>query len=130
MGLPYEPLKQDGAFPTAGRWDALGPQTDAAMPLFPSSMQTQPQNIPAGTGYAQQAPLAPSAVQQMPPLQEKSSSPRSSDGRDEPDYAKLQERIQKQKEKNARNQRQFRKRVRLCPALGQDGRLVSSVLCQ
>ena len=111
MGLPYEPLKQDGALPAAGRWDALGPQMDAAMPLFTSQMQTQPLNIPAGAGYAQQAPLAPSAVQQMPPLQEKDSSPRSSDGRDEPDYAKLQERIQKQKEKNARNQRQFRKRV-------------------
>ena len=109
MGLPYEPLKQDGAVPTAGSWGALGSEMDAAMPLFTSSMQTQPQNI--STGYAQQAPFASSAVQQMPPLQEKSSSPRSSDGKDEPDYAKLQERIQKQKEKNARNQRQFRKRV-------------------
>lgn len=32
--------------------------------------------------------------------------------KEDPDFSKLQERIQKQKEKNARNQRQFRKRVR------------------
>ena len=113
MGPPYEPLKEDMAFSTGGHWDALGPQMDAAMPLFTAPAQMPPLSIPANTGYAQQASLAPSAAQQMPPMQEKSSSPHSSDDRDEPDYAKLQERIQKQKEKNARNQRQFRKRVGL-----------------
>jgi len=70
------------------------------------------QSISAGSGYVQQVPL-PSAGQQQATSQEKSSSPRSSDGKDEPGYAKLHERIQKQKEKNARNQRQFRKRVML-----------------
>ena len=71
------------------------------------------QSIPAGSGYVQQVPLPQSAGQQQATSQEKSSSPRSSDGKDEPGYAKLHERIQKQKEKNARNQRQFRKRVML-----------------
>ena len=85
---------------------------DAAPSLFSTPLQMPPLSIPAGTGFAAPAPLTSSAAQQMPPLQEKDLSPRSSDGRDEPDYAKLQERIQKQKEKNARNQRQFRKRVR------------------
>lgn len=111
MGLPYEPLKQDGAFPTPGHWDDLGAQMDAAPPLFSTPMQAPHTSVLAGAVFAQQAPQALTAVQQMPPLQEKDLSPRSSDGRDEPDYAKLQERIQKQKDKNARNQRQFRKRV-------------------
>ena len=113
MGLPYEPLQEDMAFSTPGHWDALGTQTDAVMPLFTTPMQMPPSSTPTGTSYAQQVSLAPSAAQQMPPMQEKPSSPHSSDDRDEPDYAKLHERIQKQKEKNARNQRQFRKRVRL-----------------
>ena len=74
-------------------------------------------SMPASTAYMQQEHQPQSAAPAMPPMQqanEKSSSPRSSDGKEEVDYGKLQERIQKQKEKNARNQRQFRKRVHAC----------------
>ena len=83
----------------------------------PSSMSMPHHSMPAGTAYMQQEPLPQSAAPAMPSMQqpnEKSSSPRSSDGKEEVDYGKLQERIQKQKEKNARNQRQFRKRVCAC----------------
>ena len=79
--------------------------------------QPMSMSMPAGTAYMQQEPLPQSAAPAMPSMQqpnEKSSSPRSSDGKEEVDYGKLQERIQKQKEKNARNQRQFRKRVCAC----------------
>lgn len=92
----------------------MPPQTDAAAPVAPfytQPMQTPTQSLPATSGYIQSVPLPQSAAQ-VPPVQEKSSSPKSSDSKSEPDYHKLQERIQKQKEKNARNQRQFRKRVR------------------
>ena len=83
----------------------------------PMSMSMPHHSMPAGTAYMQQEPLPQSAAPAMPSMQqpnEKSSSPRSSDGKEEVDYGKLQERVQKQKEKNARNQRQFRKRVCAC----------------
>ena len=92
----------------------------ATQPLYPEqpmSMSMPQHSMPAGTAYMQQESLPQSAAPAMPAMQqphEKSSSPRSSDGKEEVDYGKLQERIQKQKEKNARNQRQFRKRVRAC----------------
>lgn len=98
----------------------LGAQTDAAPGLYMQQMQMPQQGIPSDASYMQQAPLPQSAVPGVPQVPEKSSSPRSSDGKDDEDYAKLQERIQKQKEKNARNQRQFRKRVS-----GQDFTFVS-----
>ena len=94
--------------------------TTATQSLYteqPMSMSMPHHSMPAGTAYMQQEPLPQSAAPAMPPMQqanEKSGSPRSSDGPEEVDYGKLQERIQKQKEKNARNQRQFRKRVRAC----------------
>lgn len=115
LGAPFDLLKHGAGFPQQEMWDAvmLGPQTDATAPAAPfhtQLMHTPAQSLPATSGYMQSVPLPQSAAQ-MPPVQEKSSSPRSSDGKSEPDFAKLQERIQKQKEKNARNQRQFRKRV-------------------
>jgi hypothetical protein len=54
----------------------------------------------------------PSAVPAQPKKLQHTSSSCSSDSKEDQEISKLQERIQKQKEKNARNQREFRKRVR------------------
>lgn len=109
-------VKQDFSQPQQPLWDfPILPQlAQAASPL---DLAPQPVSRPLFTSYdqpqsADAGATAPAASQApQPKKMQHTASSSSSDSKEDQEISKLQERIHKQKEKNARNQREFRRRV-------------------
>lgn len=116
IAADYPSVKQQFSQQYQTPWDFPVPPADYAQAAsLPMDFGQQPTSSPLFAAPEEtifsNTTATPAAAPALPKKLQHTSSSCSSDSKEDQEISKLQERIQKQKEKNARNQREFRRRV-------------------